>query len=373
MFAATDQSMGPLHADLEHLSHDQHLCNKIMKKRQEEMARRARLRDPRTRMYGVEHTVLDEQVAAKRAGKEAEAAEEAFYAKNQGMVDEVLQCIEGAKQDLQRVRQKAVTEFNLTNLRKEDRREYELSDPTAIKREAPIPDYSQMGSSSMLVMQGHFIPDKSDLAAQTAAWLNQQKQEKKDREAAEKQRDLEFDRAAVAASHIRKYIDQTEVQEAKEEKIAEAQANLALAEQHRARREAKAQKEIQAKADHVASIMASDMLAEAVDWKIGSNGKLLRPDYKRLSVEEEQDVHDTNMRLLLEKKAKKDFEKSFEADEVRGIESCMGVLGALELERDRLKKERQVALVAENNALAEAKRARDVEARRAYKSFDPAY
>merc|ERR1719450_779376 len=115
------------------------------------------------------------------------------------MVDEVLQTIEGAKQDIQRDRQKANVEFNRDYMRKEDRREYALSDPTALKREEPIPDYSKMGSSSMLVFQGHHIPDKGDLAAQTAAWLNQQKQEKKDREDAERQRDLYFDQEQIKA------------------------------------------------------------------------------------------------------------------------------------------------------------------------------
>jgi len=255
-------------------------------------------------------------------------------------------------------------------VRKEDRREYELSDPTALKREDPTIDYSQMGPSSMLVFQGHHVPDKSDLAGQTAAWLNKQKQEKWDREEAERQRDRDFDQQQIMASHIRKYIDQTEEEEARQEKIAEAQGNLALAEQHRARREAKEEKERKAKADHVAHITTDDMLSEKHDWKLGSHGKLIRTEYKRLTVEEEQDVHNTNMRLLLEKKAKKQFEKDDEAVQVQGISNCIGVLGALEGERDRIKREKRMELVAHNNALAEAKRARDVEERRAYKSFD---
>jgi len=64
------------------------------------------------------------------------------------------------------------------------------------------------------------------------------------------------------------------------------------------------------------------------------------------------------------------FEKEDEAREVQGIQACMGVLGALEGERERLQKAKRMELVAHNNALAEAKRARDVEERRAYKSFD---
>jgi len=370
MASFSASSSGPVHADLEHLSHDPNLAMKIMKKRQEEMARRAKLQDPRRRMLGVDHSVLDEQVAEKRFAREKEAMEEAHHAKNGCMVDEILQTIEGAKQDMQRARQKETMEFNRQHLRKEDRREFELSDPTAMKREEPIPDYSKMGPCSMQVFEGHHVPDKSDLAAQTAAWLNKQKQEKCDREEDERQRDLFFDQQQIMSSHIRKYIDQTEEEEAKQEKIAEAQANLALAEQHRARREDKAEKERQAKAAHVEHITNDEMLSEKHDWKLGSHGKLIRTEYRRLTVEEEQDVHNTNMRLLLEKKAKTQFEEEDEAIQVQNIQNCIGVLGALEGERDRIQREKRLELVAHNNALAQAKRARDVEERRAYKSFD---
>merc|ERR1719343_1163167 len=128
-----------IHADLEHISFDPALTGKIMKKRQEEMRRRTKLLDPRKRQYGVEHTVLDAQVAENRALREGDAGEEAFHARTQAMVDEVLQTIEGAKLDAQREREKATKDFSLTNLKKEDRREYYLSDPNNLKNEAPIP------------------------------------------------------------------------------------------------------------------------------------------------------------------------------------------------------------------------------------------
>lgn len=340
-----------------------------MQKRQEEMTRRAKLLDPRRRMYGVDHAVLDEQVASKREAIETEAAEDAFYAKSGMMVDEVLQTIEMAKQDDKRERQKATMEFNRIYGRKEDRREFELSDPMALKREEPIPDYSKMGPCSMQVFQGHHVPDKRDLTAQTAEWLGQQVQEKKDREDAEKQRDLYYDAQQVAGSHIRKYIDQQEEEEKRLDKVAEATANLAIADQHRKRREAKVAKEKQAQQDHVSYVQNHDMLTEANDWQLGSHGKLLRTEYKRLSQDEEQDVYNTNARLLLEKNAKKQFEKDDAAAELNGIMSCVQVLGAVEGEAARLRRERQVALVAENAALAEAKRARDEEARVAAKTF----
>lgn len=352
------------------MSHDPHLVAKIMQKRAEEMARRTKLLDPRKRMYGVDHAVLDEQVAQKQAALEYEAAEDSFYAKSQYMVDEVLQTIEGAKQDATRERQIATMEFNRQNGRKEDRREWELSDPTALKREEPIPDYSKMGPSSMLVFEGHHIPDKGDLAAQTAAWLGKQVQEKKDREAAERERDLYYDSQQIAGSHIRKYIDQTEEEEKRQDKVDEAMANLDIAEQHRARRQAKVEKEKAAKDAHAAYVANHDMLTEKHDWKLGTNGKLTRMDYKRLSQEEQQDVLNTNARLLLEKKAKEQFMKDDGAYELQGINNCIGVLAAVESEQERLRRERQMAVVRENAAMAEAKRARDAEARMAYKSFD---
>jgi hypothetical protein len=343
---------------------------KIMKKRQEEMQRRTKLLDPRKRQYGVDHTVLDAQVAEKRVLNEGDGAEEAFHARTQAMVDEVLQTIEGAKQDALREREKATKDFSLTNLRKEDRREYYLSDPNMLKNEEPIPDYSKCGPSSMLVFQGHHVPDKSELAITRAETLRKQVQEKKERDDLEVVRDREFDKQSVMAGHIRKHIEQAEEEEHKMETIALAQDNIQIAEQHKARKEAKNAKELDAKAKHVETQKASDFLTEAHDYRIGATGKLVRTEYKRLTMEEQQDVLNTNLRLMLEKKASHKYDKDDEAAELKNIETSIGVLSAIEDEHGRIRKAKQLEIVNHNKALAAAKRENDVKERRAYKSFD---
>mmetsp|Transcript_4253 Transcript_4253/g.9714 ORF Transcript_4253/g.9714 Transcript_4253/m.9714 type:complete len:382 (-) Transcript_4253:56-1201(-) len=361
------------HADLEHLTYDSALTSKIMRKRQEEMARRTKLLDRRKFAFGVDHSNLDEQVAQKRLAREAEAAEEAKFAEGQLVQDHVLQALEGIKQSQTKERQKACQDFSLTNLRKEDRREYALSDPHMLKKDKPLNDRTgAMGPSSFQKFEGEQAEDpkahKKAICRQTRDYLEQQIQEKKAREQAERDADRHYDKHTMMASQVRAYCEHAEDMERKQDKLDEAAYNKELAEIHARRRQAKSARDASETNEHVKNMRDSDFLNEAVPYVIGPNGKI--QEYRKMTVEDEQQALNVMARQVLEKQVRQRSELMEEASHARAQVLQDAVLNSLEFERDRQKKERTMRLVQANKDLAAQKQVSDLDERKKYRSWE---
>jgi len=373
---STAGSPDEVHADLQYLSHDPKLVNKIMKKRQEELARRTKLLDTRRFRTGVPHDVLDDQLIEKQAAADKIKAEDNYHDKYRVVSDEVAQVCETIRNEATRERQKAVVAYSLEHCRKEQRREYHLSDPNLIKTERPARDGDndpRLGPSSIQSFEGEdFLAQvrKKEAVASTREWLAYQMAAK--REAAEQEKDAErlYDEAMMTANEVRGLCEKANIEEQMADKMTEAQDNKMLAEQHHARKLAARQREMQATQVHVEGEMNSERLMELVDYKVGCDGRLMKGEYKRLSLEEEQGVYDANARLMLEKQARRRAEKSgggFEQDQY--IASDM-VLHAIEGEKARAARQRRSDLDGFNQSLVMKKKDFDTLERKAYKSYE---
>lgn len=363
----------PLHADLGHLGHDTDLVNKITRKRQDELARRTKLLDPRTRQFGVDHAVLDSQVAEKRMAADAEASEEAYHAKHLHFQEDILQTVENMKQQAAREKQKAVVDFSLTHLSKEKRREYALSDPNALRNEVPPGVDEPLGPSAMQNFQGEcpqFKEMKKNQQQQQREWLQQQMREKEHRKQAERDADRQYDNEVLTANTIRGMCEQTEIEERRQDKHDEVEENKQRAAMNFKLRQERAQRDANERYQYAEAVRTSDRMNEAHDYQVGLDGRLIRTEYKRMTVEEEQDVHNANARLVLDKHARKRQEAVEEAQHAHNINCGVAVLGALEAEQQRRQKEKQKQMVQHNQNLAAAKRDADIHAKRTYKSFD---
>lgn len=367
----------PIDCDLGHLGHDQQLASKILKKRRDEMARRTRLLDPRQRVGGVPHEVIRTQMAVKQNALDAEKAEDAFYAQSAALQDQILQAVESMKATRARERQMDVVDYSLANLRKEQRREYELSDPDAIKRYVlPDPDdpANPLGPSSMLKFSSESqqtAEKKKQGREELKAWLAAQVQEKEDRLAYEKDLDRIHDERAMLSAHVRAVCEDTEMQEQQDAKCEEAAENVRLAQLALEQRKAKKEADDVWKQRHIDTVMSSERMNESCDSKVGVTGRLLKAEYKRLSLEQEQDVYNSNARQLVSKFGMKQSQKEEDAAEASRINCSVAVLTALEEERVRQQQERRMRIIEENKKLAAAKREADKEERKEYFKYDP--
>mmetsp|Transcript_45606 Transcript_45606/g.130121 ORF Transcript_45606/g.130121 Transcript_45606/m.130121 type:complete len:390 (+) Transcript_45606:79-1248(+) len=365
-----------MHADLEHLAHDRDLTDKIVRKRQEEMQRRTKLLDPRKRTMGADHAALDAQIMEKRAAAEAEVLEEREHAQGQLMQDHVLQTLEGVKQAAMRERHKAAVDYSLANLTRERRREYELSDPSQLKKTGPIDidDQERIGPSSFQRFQGEGAVDqkghKKKVQGQVRDALLQQMQEKQARERAEREADRQYDEQALTASHVRAFCEQSELRDRRQDKLEEAAENRQLAAQHADRRQARLDRDAAERARHVENVRGDERMREAVDYKANPfTGRVAR-DFKRLSPEDEQHAYNQRAQQVVDRQLARRQELAEEQEHADAVATQVGVLHALEGERERLQRERHMQVVQHNKSLATAKHMADDEERRKYRSWE---
>jgi len=365
-----------IHADLQYLSHDPKLVDKIMKKRQEEMQRRTRIQDTRRFRHGVPHDVLDAQIAQKKAAADAIKAEDEYHDRYRIISDQVAQVCESIRHEATRERQKAVTTYSLDNLRREQRREYSLSDPNLIKTERPARDGDndpRLGPSSIQYFEGEdFLAQqrKKEAVVSTREWLMHQMAQKKAYQDREKEGDRLYDEAMMTANEVRGLCEKATIEEQIVEKRAEAEENKRIAAEHHARRQQNKQKDAQRALDHVNEQMSSDRMMELADYKLGVDGRLMKAEYKRLSMEEEQGVYDVNARLMLEKQARMRAEKSGGSAALEQNVASDMVLNTIESAKAMAERNRRIEVEKFNKTLAQQKRDFDTLERKAYKSYD---
>jgi len=354
---------------------DDGLAARIARKRQGEVERRAKLFDPRTRQLGVNHAVLDAQLEEKRQRAEREAAEEAFHANNVALADQVAQMLDDAKNKKARERQQAVVEYSLNNLRKDQRREWHLSGPHVLSSDLPArtsDDDPRCGAASMQRFEGEDLRaaerKKMEQNIQRQ-WLLDQMAEKAERARVEKAEACAQDIATLTANEVRNLCEQATIQELRESKMMEAQENLEMARSHRVRHQAAKQADAEADMQHTLNHRAR--MTEVSDCPRRPDGKLVRTDFKRWSVEEEHEVYLANRDIVMERQAARRRDDERERWHAANMLKGVGVLGAVEEERARETKALHQQMVVENMAAAEAKRKTDVEEKRKYLQLHP--
>jgi len=376
MSAGSAGSPDEVHADLRFLSHDPKLVDKIMKKRQEEMARRTKILDTKRFRHGVPHDVLDKQVAEKKLAADAIKEQDAYHDRYRVISDQVAQVCENVRGEALRERQKAVTAYSLQHLRKEHRREFDLSDPNLIKTERPARDGDddpRLGPSSVQCFEGEdFVAQqkKKEATKEMRDFLQYQiamKQGARDRE---KESDRLYHESQVTANELRGLCEKATLEDMRDSKLQEARDNKQIAALHAARKQAAREREAAAVTNHAEYERTSERLMETANYKLGVDGRLMKGEYKRLSVEEEQDVHDTNARVMLEKQARRRAEKHSDTMQARQNYAADMVLNTLEEEKINAERQRRIEIERQNKELARQKKEFSTLERTAYKSYD---
>merc|ERR1712113_834482 len=141
--------------------------------------------------------------------------------------------------------------------------------------------------------------------------------------------------------------------------MGESEFNKEMAKVQCEKRQARTQRDADEKAKHVSHITNSERMTESCDYKTGESGRLVRTEYKRLSVDEEQDVHNTNAQLVLQKKMQAKAKRQEEARHARDVGLGVSVQHSLEARKQGYRKDHLMKIVKENQEAAEAKRTSD--------------
>lgn len=360
-----------LNADLATLAHDPALAAKIAIKRQQEADRKILMSSPRLARIGLDVAGLNAQVAAKMDAIQEDAQDEIFYAKQAKLTQNVYAKKEEYVSKMQREIHKNCVDFSLANLRKEQRREYSLSDPNALKREKPP------GKDSSVSSMQYFPCEETGSAEaqwqkkmQQREWLLAQMDEKREQQQREKSAEHFEQEMSLSANEVRTLCEHMQQVESQEERRAVMQDNVRLSTERQNRREAlKARDEAVAKR-HNDQVMAHNLERERHDYSVSDviPGKKL--DYKRCTLEQAQSVLDANKAAVLGRKMQLQadaYSNYLDARTGEIVEAAMqGVIdenGYRRLARTRAVKE-------ENMAVARSKRESDLKERRNYRSYE---
>jgi hypothetical protein len=343
--------MDTMHPDLAHID-DQSLINKITAKRREEADRRQRFFDVKARAIGLDTATLERQLEEKRQMQEAEKNLEAAHAHSAILCDQVAMVCEDEKQMQARARQRETVEFSKKHLRKENRREYALSDPDHLKKDRPAregDDDPRCGAASIQKFAGEEIEKdrtihKKDYQNLQKQWLLEQMEEKKAIAEAEREKDAAYDSQVIMATHIRGVMD-THIETTKRvNKKAEADYNLNLAAEHRSRRADKVNKEAEQSALHVTNVMNDPKLHESAGG------------IKGLTPQQKMDCYEYNLAQMQHKRNVKQAEKEEEFQHAKATEEAVAVLGAIEHKKAELDVQRRRMMDQENSVIAQAQR-----------------
>lgn len=364
-------------APIEHVSPDQYsddkvLMAKIMRKRQDEMNRRSRLLDPRSRMSGVDPKGVQSQAVEKQIMASAAAEEAAEAAQAQLLHGEVLNQIEAMKKDAARQKQMDTVQYSLNNLNKESRREYDLSDPNYLRNATwPGADGEPIGPAAMQDFEGDvdIKAVQKEQRQMQREWLLQQMQEKEERREFERQCEGQYAQEVLKSTKLREAIESVEAQEAKHERMEQARENLQMASEIKERNAKKKVRDVELNARHVDMTMNSERINEVYDYKFDAMGRLARDEYKRLTQEQVQAVYDANAQQILEKTVARQMEAAADAENAEQALHSAALMEELERLQRGQAKERLVKMTEHNKGGASTKRQNDLEAKANYKSF----
>ena len=267
----------------------------IATRRALEVERLKRIKDPKSRVMGIDTEALAAQVAEKQAAAAADKALRMEYDTQRLQQDAQLAYLEQERLRAERTKAQFIDQFRATEQGKEKSREYDLNDPLSKKKDLPgrIGDEdSRMSVSGLQKFHGEDLAYAQRIKVQQEElreWSNELALKKAEKLAAEKARDDAHANRALEIDQMKLDLEATA-------RMARTAANVAVAEYQLAQaaakreREAAAQKaELQDNTEEIQCNLASDMLTEnPVVGRSFIAPNRLRPDhYKGMSPAEQ--------------------------------------------------------------------------------------
>jgi len=267
----------------------------IARRREMEAARLQRIKDPKSRIMGIDTDALAAQIAEKNAAK-AHDQELAFeYDQQRLQQDAQIAYLEQERLRAERTKLQYLDQFRKEEQGKDKMREYDLNDPMGRKKDLParVGDVDPRNSvSGMQQFHGEDLSYAARVKAQQEEireWCAASIAAKAAKAAHEKELDEQYARSAIDVDHMKTQLEATV-------KGARSGANRAVAEYQLAQaaakreREAAAQKaELQDNVEEITANLSGDMLTE--NPTVGRSfiaPNRLRPDhYKGMSPEEQ--------------------------------------------------------------------------------------
>ncbi|XP_011684604.1 PREDICTED: RIB43A-like with coiled-coils protein 2 [Wasmannia auropunctata] len=342
---------------------DLKIAASIERKRQNEETRKLRIFNPRVRKIGIDKAFLDKQVEEKKRQHEWERAEECQLDEALIRSSEHAVHLERRQEEERRRINREVESFRRVHQRAEDRRDYDLYDPEALKKSLPARvddngDDPRLGAASAQKFDGEDRNMPERLKAQREQmrwWIQRQKEE---HEAAEKaRRDAEHAYQEVVLSRDSRATTLARMEEECRRRLNEATAtfNRALAEEQQHRRHCEAVQDEEDKKAEIYNHVTGDFLTEAREQAESTHGpsRPLPDRYKGMTADELKVFRDAQLKQMEEIRKIKLEEKHMNENWDHLMDSHLRTIYSYEQELNQRKSELNKKIAEENLRLAE--------------------
>ncbi|XP_074645300.1 RIB43A-like with coiled-coils protein 2 [Tubulanus polymorphus] len=337
----------------------------IERRRNMEAQRQSRIFNARVRTIGVDLDAIGQQVADKQQMEDYEKRREEAFAADAVRYDKIAMLLQKRQEHDIRELNQALNEFRALHQQNDSRREWDMNDPDALKKDKPArvtDDDPRCGISGMQKFEGEDLNNKARnkfISEQRRAWSEAQTKEKMEAEQAQKKAERlhelkmrELDQRAMqlkdAEDKCRRAIN-----------FATTDFNAALAREAAEKERLHKQQEEDDNATEISNSIFGDLLTENPGQAQSAFGahRVIPDRWKGMSPQQIEDIKKIQEDQMKEKERLRQEEelRNKEWERQQMVNARAGIL--MEREQDRTLKELQKQLADENQRLAAEQKA----------------
>ncbi|OCT88036.1 hypothetical protein XELAEV_18016665mg [Xenopus laevis] len=343
-------------------------ASRLDKHRNAELQRQDRIFNSKARTIGVDKQALDAQIQEKKVHLEIENEKKEAYAAQMKQNDKIACLLDERMQQDVRNLNHAIDDFRLSFQKKEDRREFHLSDPEALKKELPPrvsdddPRCTVSGVQRLLGEDLNSNDRKQIQQEQLREWSLQQQEEWAQALEEQRLRDSNYDKMRVELDHKAVELQQLELKARRGVCAATKDFNRAQAEETTERKKLEKQQEEEDNSVEISNLIQGDLLSEDPSQASSAFGphRVVPDRWKGMSLSQLEEINNVQQQQIQERMRLREEERLREAELYRQRVQEARAMVLLERQQKRQEKELRKAQDHMNLQLAQAQKAQKI-------------
>ncbi|XP_071980404.1 RIB43A-like with coiled-coils protein 1 [Engystomops pustulosus] len=337
----------------------------VERRRNKEQQRQSRIFNAKARTIGVDVAALEKQVEERRTLERTEKARDQAFDADRDSYDKIALMLEQKEQQLSRDLDQAVLNYRTQNQKPETRREFDLYDPDALKKDRPArisDDDPRCGPASLQKFAGEDLSEKNRKELQTEMnkkWLSQQIDERKRSEAQQMYADNLYDRKRMELDERAQHLSKMEEECRRAVDMATNNFNQALAMEAQERQRLQKQQEEDNNFAEIYNHLTGDILTEDPAVAVSAFGphRVVPDRWKGMSPEQLKDILETQKQQCQEKQRLKEEEKQLDTEWDRQRTLAARAAMTMEQQEQEFSREMRKRLDEYNKQLSREQRA----------------
>ncbi|XP_040514053.1 RIB43A-like with coiled-coils protein 2 isoform X1 [Gallus gallus] len=340
----------------------------LERRRQRELQRQGRIFNARVRTIGVDKDALDAQVKDRKIQEATEKARNEELANEMKQNDKMMCMLEEQQKRNIRNINKAVSDFQKNFQKPETRREFDLSDPQALKKDRPArlsdndPRCTVSGLQKFMGEDLNYAQRTKFQKEQLREWSLQQQRDHKNALADKKFLDDLHDKNRIELD--RKTMEQQRIEEETRRAVCAATKdfNKSQAAEVAERKKLDKRQKMKDDMDEISSLLQGNLLSENRAQAISSFGthRVITDRWKGMSQDQLMAIRSFQQQQVLEKLRLKEEERHRDAEWDRQSMQAARAQLILERHQERQNRERRQALDSINAQLSHEQKSKNI-------------